>query len=77
MTMVITQISITGKVLGPNETLIIYPIDVFKDGRYELDEFIQLELFPAEGETAVQTGDPAIVLLQDSDGEYICNVHVS
>ena len=66
-----TQVSITGRTLSSGETLSIGPVELFKEGRYELDEVIQLELFPAEGETALQTGDPATIVLQDSDGECV------
>ena len=57
------------RLLGPGETLNIYPLQAFQDGRYELDEIIQLQLLPAEEETALVTGDPATVTLVDSDGK--------
>ena len=66
-----TQTSIAGRILASGEMLSIDPVEVFKEGRYELDEIIQLELFPAEGEMALQTGDPATIVLQDSDGKSV------
>ena len=55
--------------LGSGETLNINPLQVYQDGRYELDERVQLHLLPAEGETALITGEPATVTLEDSDGK--------
>ena len=62
-----TQVSLN--LLGSGESLSINPLQVFQDGRYELDEIIQLQFLPAEGETALETGEPAIVTLVDSDGK--------
>ena len=55
--------------LGSGETANIYPLQVFQDGRYELDETIELHLLPAEGETALVTDEAATVTLEDSDGK--------
>lgn len=55
--------------LGSGESLNIRPFQVFQDGRYELDETIELHLLPADGETALVTGEPATVTIEDSDGE--------
>ena len=55
--------------LGSGETLNINPLQVYRDGRYELDETVQLHLLPAEGETALMTGEPATVTIEDSDGK--------
>lgn len=59
--------------LGSGESLIISPLQVYQDGRYELDETIELYLLPAEGETALVTGEPATVTLEDSDGKREVN----
>ena len=42
---------------------------MFKDGRYELDENVTLEIFPAEGELSLVSGEPALIVLEDSDGK--------
>lgn len=63
--------SIINRTLSSGEKIPIGPVELLKEGRYELDEIIQLELFPAKGEMALQTGEPATIVLQDSDGECV------
>lgn len=64
-----TQVSITGRTLSEGESLLIGSPEVFRDGRYEQDEVIVLDLLPYDGETALRSGEPATIVLQDSDGK--------
>ena len=63
------EVSIRSRIISSGETLNFHPIDIIKDGRYELDEVIKVDLFPAEGESSVQTGPPATIIIEDSDGK--------